>query len=324
MVAFVGVAELTPINAFEPGTVQIAEEFNERYQALINRVTWQQAENAIRATRLSNALANTAYSDSVTLTATSNLAIIAENNRSVTLGNAVNDRLTQTADTSGITQIEARQTSVMNFLETYTPQPFNSGLEQLANLPKIEGRLLGYNNNQWNYWSKAASDVFEISAISATLERGAGANSNPGFTNNVFSPSQLTTETSDLRNDASVVTNGITLPSRGLTVIFGRQPLIAESGISEIWNASIGGRMNVGTPHIGFINNVNRSSLWTTETMSFAIGDYSSNGNFNYQMRTRIVNGAPTPAWTGGTAQIVGGNAGGNESYNSLFALRFS
>jgi hypothetical protein len=84
MVAFVGVAELTPVNAFETGTVQFAGEFNDRYQALINRVTWQQAENATRATRLSAALANTAYNDSVALTNISNTAIVAENNRSVT------------------------------------------------------------------------------------------------------------------------------------------------------------------------------------------------------------------------------------------------
>lgn len=319
MVAFVGIAELSAVEAFEATTVQLFSEFNDRYQSLINRATWQSAENVIRSNRLASLKANTALNDSITLTNISNAAINSEITRSTTLSTSVNNRLFETSDTSAISELQARQTVVETFLENYTPQPFNAGLQQLATLPKISGRLLGYLNNQWTYWSKSASDIFEISAAAGTLERGQGANSNPGFPNNSYYPTLLNTETSDLKGDASVL-DGITLPSKGLTILIGRQPLIADLAMSEIWNASLGGRMNNGSSHVGYVGSPTRSNLWTTETMAFAIGDYSTEGNFNYQMRARVFGAAPTPAWTGGTYQ----GAGGNESYNSLFALRFS
>lgn len=319
MVAFVGVAELTPVNAFDSTTVQLFSEFNERYQALINRTTWQSVENTTRANRLASLKSNSAFNDSVALTSISNTAINTEINRSTTLSTNVDNRLFDTSDTIAIEQLEERQATVQTFLSSYTPQPFNAGLQQLATLQKVPGRLLGYLNNQWAYWSKSASDVFEISAAAGTLERAQGANSNPGFPSNTYFPTPLNTEKSDLKSDASVL-DGITLPSKGLTILFGRQPLIADLAISEIWNASLGGRMNNGSSHVGFVGSTNRANLWTTETMAFAIGDYSTEGNFNYQMRARVFGGAPTPAMTGGTFQ----GAGGNESYNSLFALRFS
>jgi hypothetical protein len=319
MVAFVGVAELTPVNAFDSTTVQLFSEFNERYQALINRTAWQSAENEARANRLATLKANTALSNSVALTSLSNAVINTELTRSTTLSTSVNNRLFETSDTSAIEQLEVRQEAVQTFLTNYTPQPFNSSLQQLATLQKIPGRLLGYLNNQWAYWSKSSSDAFEISAAAGTLERGQGANSNPGFPNNSYYPTPLNAETSDLKGDASVL-DGISLPSKGLTILIGRQPLMADLAMSEIWNASLGGRMNNGSSHVGFVGSTNRSNLWTTETMAFAIGDYSNEGNFNYQMRARVFGGAPTAAMTGGTFQ----GAGGNESYNSLFALRFS
>lgn len=319
MVAFTGEVELSQVEALESGTVQLFSEFNSRYQSLINRATWQTAENDLRAVRLASLKANSAYNDSVALTGISNTTINSEIARTNALYSSVNDRLYVTADTSGITAIQARQNVVQNFLNTYTPQAYNASLDQLANLPKIPGRILGYLNNQWSYWSKAASDIFQVSAVAGTLERGSGANSNPGFPNNTYYPTPLNAETSDLKGDASVL-DGVTLPSKGLTVIFGRQPLIADLATCEIWNASLGGRMNAGSSHVGYVGNSNRAALWSTESMTFAIGDYTSEGNFNYQLRVRLFGGAPTPSWTGGTYQ----GAGGNESYASLFALRFS
>lgn len=319
MVAFTGVNELSQVEALESGTVQLFSEFNSRFQSLINRATWQTAENDLRAARLATLKASSAFNDSIALTGISNTAINNEITRTNTLYSSVNNRLFVTSDTTGITTIQARQTAVQSFLSSYTPQAYNASLDQLAKLPKITGRLVGYQNNQWTYWSKAASDNFQVSAVAGSLERGVGANSNPGFPNNTYYPTPLNNESSDLRGDASVL-DGVSLPSKGLTVIFGRQPLIADLATCEIWNGSLGGRMNAGSSHVGYVGNSSRAALWSTESMAFAVGDYTSEGDFNYQLRVRLFGGAPTASWTGGTYQ----GAGGNESYASLFALRFS
>lgn len=319
MAPFVGIPELTPVQAFETTTVQLFSEFNERYQALYNRAKWQLDENATRATRLANLKASPVLAASVALTNISNATLSTQLDRSDALNTLVTQRLALTSDVSPINSLNTRQTAVRAFLDQYTPQPFNASLQQLATLPKVPGRLLGYRNNLWEYWSKAASDIFEVSAAGGSLERGQGANSNVPFVNNSFFTTYLNAETSDLRADAAVL-DGVSLPARGLSIIFGIQPQISALAVSEIWNASIGGKMNHGSSHVGYIGNTNRANLWSSETMAFAIGDYTSTGNFNYQMRVKILDGAPTAVWTGGTFQ----GAGGNESYARMFVLRFS
>lgn len=319
MAPYVGIAELTPVEAFETSTVQLFSEFNARYQALFNRAKWQLDENAVRSTRLAALKNQTVLADSIALTSISNSALSNEISRSDSLNTSVSQRLALTSDLTPINTLNTRQSAVQTFLNQYTPQPFNASLQQLASLPKVIGRLLGYSNNNWSYWSKASSDVFTTSAAGGSLERGQGANSNVPFTNSTFVATYLNTETSDLRADATVL-DGVSLPASGLSIVFGIQPQISALAISEIWNASIGGRMNLGSSHVGYIGSTTRSALWSNETMGFAIGDYTSQGNFNYQMRIKILDGAPTAVWTGGTFQ----GAGGNESYARMFVLRFS
>ena len=319
MVAFIGVAELTAVNAFEGNTVQLFSEFNDRYQALLNRATWQLAENTTQSNRLTTAKNNSALSASVTLTNLSNTPITTQINSSISLGATTAQRSSFVSDTIGITGIQTRQATIRSFLDNYTPQPFNASLQQLAALPKITGRLLGYFDGLWAYWSRATSDVFDISAATGTLERNQGSSSNTGFIANSFFSSPLNAKTSDIVGDA-YVSDGVTIPSQGLTFIFGRQPLIANLAASEIWNASIGGRMNSGSSYIGYASDSSHSNLWSTETMCFAIGSYTTEGSFNYQIRSKISGPPPSTGWTGGT--YLG--AGGAESYTSLFVLRFN
>lgn len=319
MVAFVGIAELTPVNAFEGNTVQLFSEFNERYQALLNRSTLQSAENTIRSNRLTTAKNNQALAASIGLTNLSTADITLQLNSSTTLASTATQRLNFVSDTVGITNVESRQAIIRSFLDNYTPQPFNASLQQLASIPKITGRLLGYFDGLWAYWSRAASDIFDVSAATGTLERNQGSSSNSGFIQNTFFASPINTETSDLSADAQI-SEGVNIPSQGLSFIFGRQPLIASLATSEIWNNSIGGRMNSGSSYVGYSTDSSRSNLWSSETMCFAVGSYTTEGNFSYQIRARVSGVPASSQWTGGT--YLG--AGGVESYTSLFVLRFS
>lgn len=318
MVEFVGVAELTPIETIEAQTVQLADLINQRYQGLINRTVWQATENQEKSNQLADLKSIGVLAASVALTATPNTSIGVEVARSNSVASSVNSRLTLVSDESGLLAVQSRQSAIASTLSNYQPQPYSANLQQLATLSKINGRILGYRGGLWAYWSKAVSDVFEVSAVGGTLERGQGANSNPGFTLGAFYRAPLNTESFDLRGDSSVL-DGVKLPAKGLTILMGRQPLIADLATAEVWNASIGGRMNQGSSHVGYVGNANRSSLWSSDVWSFAIGSYQSDGEFTYQLRVKLTGEAPTASWTGGTFQ----GAGGNESYGSLFALRF-
>lgn len=319
MAVFVGIEELTPVESVSVQTIQINDEFNARYQSLLNRITWQLAENLQRTNRLTNLKTVGVLEASIAQTQIQNTALNEQMTRSNTLKISVDSRLALMTDTSGLSAVQTRQAAVQTFLSAYTPQPYNASLDQLGKLAKVNGRILGYRGNVWEYWSRARSDVFEVSVAGGSLFRGMGANSNPGFVVNTYHPSPLNTETFDLRNDATVL-DGIRLPAKGITFFFGRQPLIADLATSEIWNASVGGRMNSGSSHVGFIGNPNRSNLWSGMTLAMAVGNYQSDGIFNYQLRVRLTDPSPTVSWTGGTFQ----GAGGDESYGSLFALRFS
>ena len=320
MVAFIGQNVLSPVESFETSTVQLADEFNSRYQSLFDRSEWQKLQNQRLAGILSTltASANNAISRSQTLRNTSTSAQSVEVARSDTLNSSIKSRQLLTSNTSAVVALNQRLTAVNLVLDSYDPQPFSATLQTLGTLPKVKGRILGYKGT-WNYWAKTESDIFEVSAVHGSLVRSQGQSSNASFVSNNWNVSPVNTETSDLRGDGGV-SNGISIPASGTTIIFGVQPLIAGSGQSEIWNSTIGGRMNLGSSHVGYVGTSNRSALWSNDSLAFAVGNYTSGGNFTYQMRCNVGTLPSTAGWASGTYFGVAGD----EYYSRMCVVRIS
>lgn len=320
MTDFVGNPILSPVEAFDEQTVQLASEFNLRYQSLFDRLVWQKNQNLAISAAMNTSLAEAD----------------AQRQRASALGGVsltpINNAITQSSALSAIISsregqlnaaitlsVSNRLVAVNSFFQGYQPQPYNPVLQSLGTLQKRPGRLLGYQQGSWKFWAKAANDQFTVSAAHANFERPQGSSSNASFIEGSWNTAPMNRLSSSLAG-GGVAGDGINLPASGTTILLGIQPALVGAIQSQVWNASVGGDMNTGSSAVGYVGSWSRSELWNVDSICFGVGSYTSDSNFSYQLRSRI-SGLPTsPGWASGTFM----GFGGVEVYSSMLGIRIS